>query len=77
MLLGDSAMKVIPTPIDGLLLVETTSFVDHRGSFSRLFCVDELNDVVKSRQIKQINHSCTRQVGTVRGLHLQLSLLLK
>lgn len=66
-------MKVTPTPIDGVVLVETTPFVDHRGSFSRLFCVDELNDVFKSRQIKQINHSCTHQVGTVRGLHLQLA----
>jgi dTDP-4-dehydrorhamnose 3,5-epimerase len=64
-------MNVHTTPIEGVYLVETTPFIDQRGSFSRLFCTKELNAVVGHRQIKQINHSRTHQVGTVRGLHLQ------
>jgi dTDP-4-dehydrorhamnose 3,5-epimerase len=70
--LGVSAMKITTTPLDGLVVVETTPFVDQRGQFSRLFCADELGSVLESRTIKQINHSITLQVGTVRGMHMQL-----
>ena len=69
--MGKRVMKIRTTPIKGVAIVETTPFIDHRGSFSRLFCDDELRVVLKSRTIKQINHSCTHSVGAVRGLHMQ------
>lgn len=52
-------------------MVETTPFVDHRGAFARLFCADELAPVLGERRIVQINHSRTRRVGAVRGMHFQ------
>jgi dTDP-4-dehydrorhamnose 3,5-epimerase len=64
-------MKVSQTPIDGLMVVATSSRSDHRGSFSRLYCHEELRDVIGQRQIAQINHSQTSNVGAVRGLHYQ------
>jgi dTDP-4-dehydrorhamnose 3,5-epimerase len=64
-------MKVNQTAIDGLVVVETRSRSDHRGSFARLYCQDELRDVLGPRQIVQINHSRTGNVGAVRGLHYQ------
>lgn len=70
--MGMSIMKIATTPLDGLVVVETTPFVDQRGRFSRLFCADELRSVLGSRTIKQINHSITLQAGTVRGMHMQL-----
>lgn len=64
-------MNVTFTPLEGVYLAESTPIEDHRGSFSRLFCNEDLRDVVGKRQIKQINHSITHKIGTVRGLHLQ------
>ena len=65
-------MIVKHTPIQGLMVVETEPYKDHRGAFARFFCRDELKGVVGSRQIVQINYSRTDVVGSVRGLHYQL-----
>ena len=64
-------MKLNQTPIDGLMVVETESHTDQRGSFMRLYCQEELREIVGSRQIVQINQSRTQSVGAVRGLHYQ------
>jgi len=59
------------TPIAGLLRAEANPYEDKRGLFTRLYCQDELKELVGSRNILQINHSLTRDVGTVRGCHFQ------
>lgn len=64
-------MKIHSTSITDLVLVESKSFKDVRGAFARLFCEQELSDVIGHRKIVQINHSCTKAVGAVRGLHFQ------
>lgn len=64
-------MKITNTSIEGVFVVETTPFNDHRGSFARLFCNEELRTIMGNRQIKQINHSHTSLAGTVRGIHMQ------
>jgi dTDP-4-dehydrorhamnose 3,5-epimerase len=64
-------MKLVETPIAGLFEAETIPFEDHRGSFARLFCADELRVAHGNRPIVQINHSLTRQVGAIRGMHFQ------
>jgi dTDP-4-dehydrorhamnose 3,5-epimerase len=64
-------MKLLPTPIANLVVVETTPSTDSRGAFARLYCERELSSVIGERRIVQINHSCTTGVGTVRGLHFQ------
>ena len=64
-------MKIHRTPIAGLVLVESTPQNDERGSFARLFCQEELGEIVGERQIVQINRSCTGNVGAVRGMHYQ------
>jgi len=45
--------------------------VDSRGLFERLYCMESLNSILGSSSIRQINHSKTFNVGTVRGLHFQ------
>lgn len=65
------ALKTIATPIEGVVVVETTPVSDHRGVFARLFCSDELRHVIGSRHIVQINCSRTIAVGAVRGMHYQ------
>lgn len=64
-------MKLSPTPISGVYVIQGEPVRDHRGMFQRLFCDQELADAVGPRHIVQINHSKTMQVGTVRGLHYQ------
>lgn len=64
-------MKTRETGISGVVIVEAEPVEDHRGSFSRLHCARELEAVVGERRIVQINHSLTRAVGALRGLHYQ------
>lgn len=63
-------MKIISTPIAGVMLLETTAHKDVRGEFSRLYCDRELASIAP-KPILQINHSITYAVGAVRGLHYQ------
>ena len=64
-------MQIRPAAIDGVVIVERSPLTDSRGSFSRLFCAQELKEIVGSRSIVQINLSETKAVGAIRGLHYQ------
>lgn len=64
-------MKILETPLAGLMVVESMPGHDARGAFSRLFCTRELHDILEGRQIVQINHSRTTHAGAVRGMHFQ------
>ncbi|MGT2489674.1 hypothetical protein ACU4GD_01715 [Cupriavidus basilensis] len=39
-------MKVTPIAIGGAAVVQSMAVADHRGAFARLFCVDELAQVL-------------------------------
>lgn len=64
-------MIIHPTPIADLVVAESKAFKDERGAFARLFCEQALSCFLGGRKIMQINHSCTKTVGAVRGLHFQ------
>jgi dTDP-4-dehydrorhamnose 3,5-epimerase len=64
-------MKLLPTAIEGVTIVETKLLSDHRGAFSRLFCERELASAIGERKPVQINRSLTVARGTVRGMHYQ------
>ncbi len=64
-------MKVRPTGIAGVLVVETAPSVDQRGAFARWFCEEELGTVMEHRRIVQVNYSRTSRVGALRGFHYQ------
>ena len=51
--------------------VQRQPLQDARGLFERMFCADELAAAGWTQPIAQINHSVTRQRGSVRGLHYQ------
>lgn len=59
------------TPFAGLKVIERLPQGDSRGFFERIFCANELNNAGWGDPIVQINHSYTREIGTVRGLHYQ------
>lgn len=64
-------LTVATTPLAGLKVISRVSVVDSRGSFSRLFCQEELAAAGWGKSVAQINHSVTAHRGTVRGLHYQ------
>ena len=64
-------MKFIETPLAGAYVIELEPFRDERGLFARTFCQTEFARIGFDRQIVQINHSITRQKGTIRGMHYQ------
>ena len=64
-------MHLRSTAISGLTIIESNRTADARGSFSRLYCDRELAPILQGESIVQINHSVTRRVGAIRGLHFQ------
>jgi dTDP-4-dehydrorhamnose 3,5-epimerase len=64
-------LSITPTALAGLHVVQRAPLSDARGSFTRLFCAEELAPAGWRRPIAQINHTVTRARGTVRGLHYQ------
>lgn len=59
------------TPLPGLKIVVRKPLGDSRGYLERMFCLDELHDVLGERRVVQINHTLTQAKGTVRGMHFQ------
>jgi dTDP-4-dehydrorhamnose 3,5-epimerase len=66
-------MKQVTTQLKGVSVVESKLRIDQRGSFSRLFCDQELSTIVGDRKIVQINQSRTLVKGVIRGMHFQYS----
>jgi dTDP-4-dehydrorhamnose 3,5-epimerase len=66
-------MTFVETPLKNAFVIHFNPFIDERGSFSRLFCENELSEIGFDKKIVQINHSFTRQKGVIRGLHFQKS----
>jgi dTDP-4-dehydrorhamnose 3,5-epimerase len=64
-------LRVSATPLDGVFVADTAAVADHRGTFCRLFCGQDLAVAIGGRQIRQINYSRTSAAGAVRGLHFQ------
>jgi dTDP-4-dehydrorhamnose 3,5-epimerase len=66
-------MRLVPTPLAGLHVVETEAVGDARGRFERLFCEQAWAPLRRGLHFVQINLSTTARRGTVRGLHFQRS----
>jgi dTDP-4-dehydrorhamnose 3,5-epimerase len=66
-----SRFIITETKLSGLKIVERRCIGDSRGFFSRLFCAEELATLGWVKPIAQINHTCTKTKGTVRGMHYQ------
>jgi dTDP-4-dehydrorhamnose 3,5-epimerase len=65
-------MKVVPTALPGVLILEPTVFRDERGFFLESFNQRSFDEAVGQHvEFVQDNHSCSRR-GALRGLHFQL-----
>lgn len=64
-------MKLVPTPLAGLTLVETMATCDARGEFVRIACETQLAPLLQGGHFRQVNLSTTARRGSVRGMHFQ------
>jgi dTDP-4-dehydrorhamnose 3,5-epimerase len=62
---------LVPTRLDGPLLIEPAVFGDERGFFSETFRADELAELGVAESFVQDNHSRSKR-GTIRGIHFQI-----
>ncbi len=66
-----SRLRVVETPLKGLHCVYHDPISDERGELERLFCADELVEVLAGDNVAQVNRTLTKAVGAVRGMHFQ------
>ncbi|ALS59547.1 dTDP-4-dehydrorhamnose 3,5-epimerase [Pandoraea norimbergensis] len=62
---------IVDTALQGLKVLDKQVMGDARGYLERMYCADDLDGVLGSRRIAQINHTATAKRGTVRGMHFQ------
>ena len=62
---------VSDTPIAGVKVLTRSPVGDARGFLDRHFDVDELAGLLGGKPVAQVNHTLTRERGTVRGMHYQ------
>ena len=63
-------MKVVKTPIEGLLIIEPRVFEDARGNFFESFSQRDFDEQVGAVRFVQDNESMS-SYGVMRGLHFQ------
>lgn len=66
-------MKVIETNLEGVLVIETNVFGDHRGWFMETYSEAKFSEVGINLNFIQDNQSFSAAKGTFRGLHYQLN----
>lgn len=60
------------TSLKGSYIIDLEPLADERGWFARTYCKNEFNAIGHTKEWVQLNHSFTRQKGTIRGMHYQL-----
>ncbi|MEQ9692891.1 dTDP-4-dehydrorhamnose 3,5-epimerase [Shimia sp. SDUM112013] len=64
-------MEVQQTDLPGVLLITPARFGDHRGFFSESWNRKSMAEIGLEIDFVQDNHSLSKEVGTIRGLHFQ------
>ncbi len=65
-------MKFVPTGLEDAYLIQPEKRGDERGFFARAWCEREFSDMGLETRIAQANMSRSADVGTLRGMHLQV-----
>jgi dTDP-4-dehydrorhamnose 3,5-epimerase len=60
------------TILNGSYVIELNAFTDERGWFARTYCKNEFSAIGHHDEWVQMNHSFTKNNGTIRGMHFQL-----
>jgi len=67
------SLHFIPTPIPGALVIDSVFRKDDRGHFLRAWCIKEFTEEGINFIPVQANIGSSRQKGTTRGMHFQIS----
>lgn len=59
------------TKLKGSYTVDLDIKGDNRGWFTRFYCNDEFSQINHTSKWVQMNHTFTKQKGTIRGMHFQ------
>jgi dTDP-4-dehydrorhamnose 3,5-epimerase len=65
-------MIFTPAELNGSFVIVPEPFSDDRGWFARTYCKNEFTKIGHEAEWVQMNHSFTKQKGTIRGMHYQL-----
>lgn len=60
------------TALKGSYIIDLNTFTDERGWFGRTYCKKEFAAIGHTKEWVQLNHSFTKNKGTIRGMHFQL-----
>jgi dTDP-4-dehydrorhamnose 3,5-epimerase len=66
-------VKITPTEIEGVAIVDLEQRADERGFFARTFCREEFEEAGLIPAVEQCNLSYNHTAGTLRGMHLQVA----
>ena len=66
-------MIFVEAPIQGAYVIDLDRRTDERGYFARAWCADEFAKHGLVSDLSQINVARSTHVGTLRGMHFQLS----
>lgn len=66
-------MEFQETELPGAYLVRLKRIEDERGFFARAWCGEEFRRAGLNPSLSQINVGFSRRLGTVRGMHFQVS----
>jgi dTDP-4-dehydrorhamnose 3,5-epimerase len=66
-------MTFTETALKGSFIIDLNLFQDERGWFARTYCKNEFEQIGHTKEWVQLNHSFTKQKGTIRGMHYQMS----
>ncbi len=59
------------TKLLGLYSIKLEPIVDRRGFFVRIFCKNDFSPLRKNIIFTKIDHSLTKEKGSIRGMHFQ------
>jgi dTDP-4-dehydrorhamnose 3,5-epimerase len=65
-------MIFVQAPLAKAYVIELEPILDQRGCFARTFSQREFSAIGFNKPIVQINHSVTKQKGSIRGMHYQI-----
>lgn len=66
-------MKIYNTKLQDVKIIETPVFGDNRGFFTESYNKEKFSEIGITNDFIQDNHSLSVEVGTLRGMHYQLS----
>jgi dTDP-4-dehydrorhamnose 3,5-epimerase len=64
-------MIITETTLKGSYVLRLEPIEDERGWFARTYCKNDFLAIGHTKEWVQMNHSFTKQMGTIRGMHYQ------